>query len=111
MILPFVRTILRYDRAMRGLLAGAGVIALLVCGFAPQAASALSLTSDPFVQQGEKLVDTELSEHAELGISVAISADGNTALVGAAGYKGFAGAAWVFTRSGSTWTEQAKLDD
>ncbi len=48
------------------------------------------------------------------GSSVALSADGNTALVGspqedpAAGVD--AGSAYVFTRSGTTWTQQAKLN-
>ena len=42
--------------------------------------------------------------------SVALSADGNTALIGGPGDNGGTGAAWVFTRSGSTWTQQgAKL--
>src|SRR5439155_25916608 len=46
------------------------------------------------------------------GNSVALSSDGNTALVGAecdGGNRlceGGKGAAWVFTRSGSTWTQQ-----
>jgi hypothetical protein len=41
---------------------------------------------------------------------VALSSDGNTALMGAPGDNGEVGAAWVFTRSGSTWTQQgAKL--
>jgi hypothetical protein len=52
---------------------------------------------DPFIQQGEKLTGTGF------GSSVALSADGDTALVGAEG------GAWVFARSGSAWTEQAKL--
>ena len=47
------------------------------------------------------------------GNSVALSADGNTALVGALGEStspsSANGAAYVFTRSGSTWTEQQKL--
>ena len=43
------------------------------------------------------------------GRSVALSGDGNTALVGAPGVTGGRGAVWVFTRSGSTWTEQAEL--
>jgi FG-GAP repeat len=38
--------------------------------------------------------------------SVALSADGNTALLGATGYTNVPGAAWVFTRSGSSWTQQ-----
>ncbi|MBK9495062.1 MAG: FG-GAP repeat protein [Xanthomonadales bacterium] len=45
------------------------------------------------------------------GASVAL--DGNTALVGAygddVGVNGHQGSAYVFTRSGSTWTQQAKL--
>jgi len=41
---------------------------------------------------------------------VALSADGNTALIGAPGDAENAGAAWVFTRSGTTWTgPQQKL--
>ena len=45
----------------------------------------------------------------ELGGSAAISADGTTALVGAFDDASGAGAAYVFTRSGATWTLQAKL--
>ena len=42
-------------------------------------------------------------------MSVALSADGNTALIGGPndGHEG-TGAAWVFTRSGSTWTQQGE---
>jgi hypothetical protein len=43
------------------------------------------------------------------GYSVALSADGSTALVGAPSKNGFAGAAYVFVRSGSGWTQQAEL--
>ncbi len=39
---------------------------------------------------------------------VALSADGNTALVGGAEAGGRVGAAWVFTRSGSTWTRRGE---
>lgn len=56
------------------------------------------------------------SDHQDgdrFGISVSISDDGNTALVGAdrADANGHTdqGAAYVFTRSGSTWTQQAKI--
>ena len=46
----------------------------------------------------------------EFGESVAVSSDGNTALIGTPGDKNGAGAAWVFTRSGSVWSQQgAKL--
>ena len=62
---------------------------------------------DPFIQPGEKLPggSEEIGE-GEFGISVALSADGNTAVIGGGGDNRGAGAAWVFTRSGSTWTQQ-----
>jgi hypothetical protein len=50
-----------------------------------------------------------VSETAQEGFSVALSNDGNTAILGAPGDNNSAGAAWVFTRSGGTWSEQAKL--
>jgi hypothetical protein len=37
---------------------------------------------------------------------VALSGDGNTALIGGPVDNGGVGTAWVFTRSGSTWTQQ-----
>ena len=44
------------------------------------------------------------------GYSVSISADGNTALVGGYGDNQNAGAAWIWRRSGSIWTQlSAKL--
>jgi hypothetical protein len=46
---------------------------------------------------------------AQQGISVALSGDGNTLLVGGSGNSGGTGAAWVFTRSGQTWSQQAML--
>jgi DNA-binding beta-propeller fold protein YncE len=65
---------------------------------------------DPFVQQGKKLIPEKVTgEGAEFGASVALSADGNTALIGGYGDNTNTGAVWVFTRSGSTWTQQAKL--
>ena len=45
----------------------------------------------------------------EFAESVAISSNGNTAVIGGPGYNHDVGAAWVYVRSGSTWTEQAKL--
>ncbi|HEY4897974.1 MAG TPA: IPT/TIG domain-containing protein [Solirubrobacteraceae bacterium] len=62
------------------------------------------LNIDPLVRQGGKLTAGEALEGGRLGFSVALSADGNTALIGAPGYN--AGVAWVFTRSGSTWSQQ-----
>lgn len=42
---------------------------------------------------------------ARLGESVALSSNGKTALISAPGDNEYDGAAWVFTRSGSTWTQ------
>jgi hypothetical protein len=48
-------------------------------------------------------------EKCDLGGSVAISGDGNTAVIGAPTAGGEVGAAWIYTRSGSTWTQGPKL--
>ncbi len=40
------------------------------------------------------------------GYAVALSADGNTALIGASGKNSYKGAAYVFVRSGTTWSQQ-----
>jgi hypothetical protein len=58
-------------------------------------------------QQGSKLVGTGMvGMGSSFGNDVALSADGNTALIGGWTDNSGAGAAWVFTRSGSTWTQQ-----
>ena len=59
-----------------------------------------------FSQQGSKLVGTGAVGPAEQGWSVALSADGNTAIVGGLADNRTTGAAWVFTRSGDVWTQQ-----
>jgi hypothetical protein len=59
-----------------------------------------------FTQQGPKLVGTGASGYAEQGYSVAISGDGNTAIVGGLSDNSSTGAAWVFTRSGGVWSQQ-----
>jgi hypothetical protein len=59
-----------------------------------------------WTQQGNKLVGTDAVGTARQGASVALSADGNTAVVGGPGDNSFAGAVWVFTRSNSVWTQQ-----
>jgi hypothetical protein len=64
------------------------------------------LTIDPLVEQAERPAPSDENGHGQFGYSVALSADGTTALVGAPGDDGFAGAAWVFTRAGSVWTQQ-----
>ena len=54
----------------------------------------------------QKLIGAGESGSGELGYSVALSADANTALVGAVGDNGGVGAAFVFIRSGATWSQQ-----
>jgi hypothetical protein len=56
--------------------------------------------------QGSKLTGIGATANALFGFSVALSADGNTALIGGFNDSSYAGAAWVFTRSGSAWTPQ-----
>jgi hypothetical protein len=60
------------------------------------------------VQQGSKLVGTGAVGDAWQGQSVAISADGNTALVGGPYDNGKVGAVWVWTREGAIWTQQGQ---
>ena len=56
-------------------------------------------------QQGDKLTGIG-GVDPSVGFSVALSADGNTAIVGGPNDNGYAGAAWVFTRSNGIWTQQ-----
>lgn len=62
--------------------------------------------SFPSIQQGNKLVGTGYIGYTYQGVSVSVSSDGNTAIVGGYYDNNFAGAAWVFTRTGGVWTQQ-----
>ena len=62
-----------------------------------------------WTQVGGKLTATGAIGAANEGWSVALSADGNTALIGGDQDNAGTGAAWVFTQSGGVWTQQAKL--
>ena len=81
-------------RILRGLLSAG-----LVCSLLP-------LARAQFSQQDGKLVGTGAAGAANQGTSVALSADGNTAIVGGILDNGLAGAAWVFVRSGGVWGQQ-----
>ena len=61
---------------------------------------------DDLDRAGLKLTGSGESGAGEFGARVALSSDGNTALIGGIGDNSDHGAAWVFTRSGSTWTQQ-----
>lgn len=62
-----------------------------------------------WTQQGSKLVGTSAVGASNQGVTVALSADGNTLAVGGANDDPYKGAGWVFVRSGSEWSQQAKL--
>jgi hypothetical protein len=53
-----------------------------------------------------RLTDVEAGHFDHVGRSVALSGDGDTALIGAPGDSEYAGAALVFTRAGETWSRQ-----
>lgn len=77
------------------------------------AAYVLTRSGNVWTEQ-QKLNASDLDSSANFGFSVALSRDGNTALIGA--HRKLTspifshGAAYVFTRTGTTWTEQQKLD-
>ena len=67
----------------------------------------LQLALAQFTQQGPKLVGAGAFGNAAAARGhVALSADGNTAVVGARTDNLATGASWVFTRSGGVWTRQ-----
>jgi hypothetical protein len=57
-------------------------------------------------QQGTKLIGSGAVGNAEQGVSVSLSADGNTAAVGGLADNGNTGATWFWTRRGEVWTQQ-----
>ncbi len=80
----------------------------IVGSWGAEAAWVFTRSSGTWTQQGKKLVGTGAVGKARQGMSVALSADGNSAIVGGWSDNGKTGAAWVFTRSGGVWTQQGK---
>ena len=82
-------------------------------GFSNAGAAYIFTRSGSTWTQQAKIQASDKQQDDQFGISVSISGDGNTAIVGAryedtgVGYQ--IGAAYIFTRSGSTWTEQQKI--
>jgi hypothetical protein len=66
------------------------------------------LSVDPLIQAVPKLVEgtSENIDGGDFGWSVALSEDGNTAVIGGKEYENKDGAAWVFVRSGGSWVQQ-----
>jgi hypothetical protein len=80
-------------------IASAAAIGALACALEPAAAQ--------FTQQGPKLVGSgAVGNLIQQGSSVAVSADGNTAIIGGPYDNSDVGAAWVFTRSNGVWSQQ-----
>ena len=61
-----------------------------------------------WTQQGVKLTGREETGAGEFGTSVALSSEGNTALIGGPTDNKNVGAAWVFTLSEGKWTQQGE---
>ena len=89
---------------------GSGISSLTSRPFVAALFSAAVCTLQPaqaqYVQQGPKLVGSGPVGGAEQGSAAALSADGNTAIVGGRFDNSNSGALWVFTRSGGVWTQQ-----
>ena len=97
--------------------AGSGTVTFIATDGINQASvvSTFSLSFGPdwsVAPTETKIVSSDLEASDLFGQSVSISSDGTYAIVGAYAEDtgaGDAGAAYIFTRSGSTWTQQAKL--
>jgi hypothetical protein len=72
---------------------------------ATSAADRFTYAAARSTQQGQKLVGSGASGAADQGTSVALSADGNTAIVGGYADNVNAGATWIFTRSNGAWSQ------
>jgi hypothetical protein len=75
----------------------------LVLAMPTAAASAAGFSQQATLTPSGEDVERSLGQPGEL------SFDGNTALIGGPNNDGGVGAAWLFTRKGSTWTEEAKV--
>jgi hypothetical protein len=85
---------------------GAGAVAVCACALVAGSGSAKT-AQNPFVAQDEKRFPSDESAGGSyFGFSVALSADGTTALVGGPSDDLFRGAAWIFVRSGTRWVQQ-----
>lgn len=75
--------------------------------YANGAAWIFTRNGNTWSQQGNKLFATDASEGAEQGWSVSMSADGNTAIVGAPTDSGYVGGSWVYTRTNNVWKQSS----
>ena len=118
-VLPFFGVSVALSADGKTALIGGLYASTIPGGFQAGAAWVFVRSGSTWTQQGARLTPSDESGPGVFGFSVALSADGNTALIGgprddnSLGRRlgiGGVGAAWVFSRSGSTWTQQgAKL--
>ncbi len=89
-----------------------GAVCATVTGNEYQGAVYVFVNNGGTWSEQQKLTASDGAANDEFGQSVAVSADGNTALVGsvyaAASGKAQQGAAYVFVRSGVVWSQQSK---
>jgi hypothetical protein len=95
--------------ALRGGVAGLVVLALCALG-APERASAgpplPTFSAADSLLRPDAMLTGPAGFTSAFGISIAVSGDGNTAVIGGASDDGGVGAVWVFVRSGSGWSQQ-----
>jgi hypothetical protein len=89
--------------------AATGVVSVTSATATASTASSFTVNTTPFpyFQQGARI--TNSSTNAVQGSCVSVSADGNTAIIGAPGDDSNKGAAWIYVRNGTAWSQQAKL--
>jgi len=97
--------------ALRSLIVALALMApvLLSASGASAAAARVAGEAETEIEEGERLPAGEEIGAGRFGREVALSADGETALVSGTYDDDSAGAAWVFRRSGSGWVQQARL--
>jgi hypothetical protein len=86
-----------------------GTISLSTSGGSVTSGNSFNVTATAFsgVQQGDKLLASDnIGNNTQQGISVAISADGNTAIVGGRNDNSGTGAAWIYSRKNGVWAQQ-----
>jgi len=71
----------------------------------PQSPGQRVQAAAPFIQQGQAMVGTGPIRTVMSGPQVALSKDGNTAVVGYVGVNGV----WIYTRSGASWVQQGPI--
>lgn len=76
-------------------------------GFTSPGAAYVHVRNGSTWTEQQKLIASDPADNARFGRAVAI--DGDTVAVGAPGLSTSTGAVYVFTRSGTTWTQQQKL--